>query len=348
MKLASKQIAGFLKEPTRNCIGTLIYGPDEGQVREYAATLAKKIVADPSDPFCVAEISEDQLKSEPAKLADELFAFNMLGGARLVRLDADSETVGKLVAEIYGSETKPEAYLLIIGGDLPPRSALRQLFEQRADLASLPCYRDEGYQLDGMIQQAFREAKIQYEREVLDYLSSHMGNDRQVTRSELEKIVLYVGDSGKLTMEEAMALIGNSAELTLDDLSMAVADGSLRKVEEILHKLLREATAPVQIIRSLQRYFQRLHLMSCTMQRDRSSADQVIEAQKPKVFYKLVPVLRRQLGFWRRDVLEKALLLLTAAEKACKTSGAVPEAELQQAVMELMILRKRAGSNAAA
>lgn len=338
MKLNSKQVPAFLKNPAHNCSGALVYGVDEGQVREYAQAIARAIVADVNDPFSVTELAEDQLKTEPVALHDALFAMNLMGGRRLVRLEASSETTGKFLSEIFSETVKPEAYLLVTARELQARSILRALFEKENTLAAIACYKDEGYQLDALIQQRFREADIRADRAVTDYLSANLGNDRRVTLNELDKMILYAGDTRSLSLEEAMELVGNSAELTLDDLCAAVADSDWRAVERILQKLMREAVQPIQVIRALQRYFQRLHLLVNMMRQQRMSADQVIGECKPKVFFKQVPVLRRQLASWQAGTLESVLELLTQAERGAKETGASTEAQLRHYVTRILAI----------
>src|SRR5690606_1597303 len=128
----------------KTCKAVLIYGADEGQAREHAATLAKAVGADPKDPFSFVEISEDQLKANPTLLHDELFAMSMMGGQRFVRLLADADGVAKTLEGIYnGKGSLPEAYLLVLAKELSARSALRNLFEAHPEMAAIACYKDE-------------------------------------------------------------------------------------------------------------------------------------------------------------------------------------------------------------
>ncbi|MCH2547777.1 MAG: DNA polymerase III subunit delta [Alphaproteobacteria bacterium] len=338
MKLTGKTIAAHIKSPAKSCVGTLIYGADEGQVREHAAAIASQVVDDPKDPFSCVEISDESLKTEPTLLYDELFAFNMLGGRRLVRLSVSGESAKAVLAEIYNADALPEAYLLVTAGELAARSDLRAYFEKHAKLAALPCYKDENYQLDTMIKQTLNAANIRCDREVVLYLAANLGSDRRLTRGELEKIVLYCDESGQLTLEEAIDLVGNSAELTLDDLCNALALGNIRGVDRVMQKLLHENTQPIQILRALQRSFLRLHMMSATMRKQRITADQVINEAKPKIFFKQVDNMRRQLGLWSLTTLEEAMLMLTKAEQACKTTGSDPEAQLQHYTTQILAL----------
>ena len=350
MKLAAKQLPAFLKNPAASSQAVLVYGPDEGQVREHARNLLKAVVDDPKDPFAVEELSDDALKDDMACLADALFALSLMGGRRAVWLESDSDKVGKFLSELYAEGKKPEAYLVIVAGELTPRSTLRALFEAHPQLQALACYRDEGYSLTGVISQHFQTAGMRLSRDVVDYLADNLGNDRQVTRSELDKILLYLGDDKELSVEVAMELVGNRSETSMDDYAGALADGKWQDVEKVGQRLLREGAVPIMVIRSFQRYFQRLHLMKATMLQTRQSSEQVIEAAKPKVFFRQKPILQRQLGSWELGMLEQVLQILTQAERASKETGSSPEAILQDAVLQILTLyvRARRASNSAA
>ena len=51
----------FVARPDPTAIAVLVYGPDEGLVRERAAALARTVVESPDDPFRIADMSGDAL-----------------------------------------------------------------------------------------------------------------------------------------------------------------------------------------------------------------------------------------------------------------------------------------------
>ena len=86
MKIDYKSVERFLKAPDPAARAILVFGPDDGLVRERAAALARGVVADLDDPFRVAEFAGDVLAGDPAKLADEAAALAFGGGRRVVRV----------------------------------------------------------------------------------------------------------------------------------------------------------------------------------------------------------------------------------------------------------------------
>ena len=87
MKIAFRDIEGFVRQPSPAVRVILVYGPDQGLMRERAKSMAASVVEDLNDPFNVAVLSSDALKEDPARLSDEANAMSMMGGKRLVRVE---------------------------------------------------------------------------------------------------------------------------------------------------------------------------------------------------------------------------------------------------------------------
>jgi DNA polymerase-3 subunit delta len=170
--------------------------------------------------------------------------------------------------------------------------------------------------------------------DALEYLTDHLGGDRRATRGELEKLALYLGRPGRLTLEDTIACIGDGSAVTLDDLALAAADGDQAQAQRILDKMLGEGTHPVQVVRALGRHFKRLHLLA-GMTGAGKSADQAIASLKPKPFFRTAQRLRSQIMRWPAPRAASALDLLQQAEIDTKTTGLPAEAICGRAVMQL-------------
>ena len=77
-------------------MAALIFGPDQGLVRERAETLIKSVVPNLKDPFLIADLDDGTLASDPARLFDEAAAISMLGGRRVVRVRGAGNSLAKL------------------------------------------------------------------------------------------------------------------------------------------------------------------------------------------------------------------------------------------------------------
>lgn len=333
MKLTGAKAEGFLKAPDAAIRVVLVFGPDSGLVRERVTRLIKGVVADPNDPFRVAELTPAILKDDPARLADEAAAMALTGGRRVVVVRDAGDSVASL---FQGFLTNPmgDALVVVEAGELGPRSSLRKLMEGADNGAALASYADEGGSLSHVIQEELRAASLTAESDALAFLMDHLGGDRRLTRAELQKLTLYMGGPGRVRLEDAVACIGDTASLSMDDLSLATADGDHATAQRVLDRLFREGTHAVAVLRALSRHFQRLHYAAGLMAQGKS-ADQAMAALKPPVIFKAADRFRRQLGRWPADRAGRALEVLIETEADCKTTGMPAEELCSRAIIQL-------------
>lgn len=333
MKLTGAKAEAFLKAPDPAMRAVLVFGPDSGLVRERVTRLVKSVVADPSDPFRVAELSPSILKDDPARLADEAAAMALTGGRRVVVVRDAGDTVSSLF-QGFLANPMGDALVVVEAADLGPRSSLRKLFEGADNGAALASYGDEGGSLAHVIQEELKAAGLIPEPDALAFLMENLGGDRRLTRAELQKLALYMGAPGRVRLEDALACIGDTAALSMDDLALATADGDHATAQRVLDRLFREGTHAVAVLRALSRHFQRLHYAAGQMSQGKS-ADQAMAALKPPVIFKAADRFRRQLGRWPADRVGRALEVLIEAEADCKTTGMPAEELCSRAVMQL-------------
>lgn len=333
MKLTGAKAEAFLKAPDPKLRVVLVFGPDNGLVRERVTRLVKGVVADPSDPFRVAELTPAILKDDPARLADEAAAMALTGGRRVVVVRDGGDTLSSLF-QSFLANPMGDALVVVEAGDLGPRSSLRKLFEGADNAAALASYGDEGGSLQHVIQEELKAADLVAEPDALAFLMDHLGGDRRLTRAELQKLALYMGGPGRVRLDDAIACIGDTAALSMDDLALATADGDHATAQRVLDRLFREGTHAVGVLRALSRHFQRLHYAAGLMAQGKS-ADQAMGALKPPVIFKAADRFRRQLGRWPADRVGRALEVLIEAEADCKTTGMPAEEICSRALMQL-------------
>ena len=168
----------------------------------------------------------------------------------------DDAATGPVEAALRG---KGEALVILEGAHLPTRSRLRASLEKAADTAVIACYPEEGRALEATIQAALQAEGIGSEPEALAWLASRLGADRASTRAELEKLVLYVGQGGRLDTEAAAACVGDLAGLSLDDALFAATAGDVALADRALELALAEGETPVGVIRAALGHMNRLH-----------------------------------------------------------------------------------------
>jgi DNA polymerase-3 subunit delta len=327
-------LARFIAAPDPDIRALLLYGPDQGLVCERADDLARAIVADLRDPFRVAALGATSLVADPALLADETQALSLTGGRRVLRVKEAGDAVGGMFERWLKSPGPGDTLVVVEAGDLPLRSSLRRAFEAAKNAAAIPCYGDGPRELRELARAVMAAHGITIAGEALDYLAANLGGDRGLSRQELEKLALYVGDGGRLGYGDAAAVVGDSAALTLEDVVHAASGGDAAGLERALSRAFEEGEAPVTVLRALTRHFQRLHLTGARIAAG-AAAEEAMGKLRPPVFFKDKERFGRELRLWPKARAQEALLLLTAAERNAKRTGPPPDAICRDALLRI-------------
>ncbi len=320
MKLQGPAIDRFLRAPDPQVRAVLVYGPDGGLVRQRARQLARHVIADADDPFRVADLAQDAIVSDPARLFDEAAAQSLTGGRRLIRIRPAGDRLTPALATVLKAPPATDTLIVLEADELPVGSKLRQLFETTASAAAMPCYVEDEAGLARIIGQELRAAGLNADADALAYLAGCLVGDRMVAHQELNKLLLYMGRETRLTLADAEACVGDSAALALDLPSWAAAGGDPAGVDRALVRLFGEGQSPVAVLRSAQRHFQRLHQAKAAVA-DGAGVEAATDALRPAVFFRHKKQFQTQLRRWPLRGLNRALVQLTDAEADCKTTG---------------------------
>jgi DNA polymerase-3 subunit delta len=210
--------------------------------------------------------------------------------------------------------------IVVEAGDLPGSSSLRRVFEAAPRAAAIGCYPDTGRELGAVIGDALRAHRITASADATRYLVEHLGNDRLVTRSELEKLALYAGDGGRVELDDAQLAIGDSAAVALDDAVMAAAEGDIARLDRVLYRVFQEGDSPVSVVRALLRHLHRLHVLAARLAAGAALAE-VVRSARPPIFYRQEDNFKRQLALWTEAGLRGQLDRVAQAELHMKLTG---------------------------
>lgn len=343
MKLQFKGIEAFLKNPPAHVVAALVYGPDEGLVRERAALLAEKAGVDKSDPFAVADISQAQLASNPACVLDEAQSISMLGGKRVVRvrLAENADPAADALKNALKGMKEGDNFVVVEAGGLGPRSSVRLLFEHADNAAAVPCYVDDERDLSRIIGDALKNAGFRISSEALGAMAANVVGDRAVARAEAEKLMIYMGGQRDIGLDDVTACVGAGAQLPLDDLTRFMCSGQYAEADRVLRLALAEGMNAVAVLRHMQNYFLKLQATRARVEKGEDFKI-AVKKLKPPLFWKLEDSFAAQMRGWSFESIAQALSILLSAEARCKQTGAEPELLAGRAVMTLSQMGGRA------
>ena len=330
----------FAAKPPADLLAALVYGPDQGMVRERATRIAKSVVADLTDPFRVAELDGGVLDSDPARLWDEAAALSMTGGRRVVLVRGAGNAIAKDF-ERYLDETGNGALIVVEAGELAKSAALRRVFEGAENAAAIACYPDSEDTLANLVRAELKAHGLSIGPEALDYAVSHLGSDRGVTRSELEKLALYAMGEQAVTEAHIDAVMGDESELRMEEALDAAGTGDYATLDRELTRLWASGVTPVGALRQAMSHFQRLLLVRSEKD-DGNDANAAVRRLRPPVHFSRAASFQAQVAGWIREKLEEALTHLYEAEALAKTTAVPSETAAARALLAVAALAKGA------
>lgn len=319
-KISGAAVERFLKQPPSEIRAVLLYGPDGGMARERMQILSRAVVPDPDDPFRLVDLEGETLTADPARLGDEAAAIAMGGGRRVVTIKGLSDrTAGPVVA--FLAEPVGDALVLVTAGDLPPRSKLRKAFEASKQAAAIACYLDDAGGLDRLIDDGLRPLEVRIDEEARRFLADHLGSDRGISRSEIDKLALYAGQGGSLDLETVSTLVGDSAAVSTNDTVFAMLSGKADMVERALALAQGEGVSPIALLRAAGSQLYRIRRVQDSLEAG-ISISAAMDSLRPKVFFKVKSRFEAICRTHSPAKVHDAIDLVLEAEAACKRTGA--------------------------
>ena len=329
MKLEPRRVEAFLKDPGP-ARAVLLYGDDVGLIADRALQLARLVAGSAADPFRVVELARDA----KGRATEEMATAPLTGGRRVVRVREATDT---WAADIEAALAGPGPALLIVEAPgLPSRSRLRAAIERAPDAAAIGCYAAEGPTLARAIREGLRERGVEADAAALAWLEARLGGDLAATRSEIEKLALFVGPGGAADLDAVQACVGDVAAVSLEDALFAATAGDVARADRALGLALAEGAAPVAVLRSALGHVQRLHRARIGVDAGAGAAE-AARSVRPPLFFRREPDFVAALRLWPAPRLAAAAAALWRDESACKRTGAPAETICRTAVLALAL-----------
>ena len=218
-----------------NINAVLIYGPDAGLVDEYCDKAIEKLEVEKDNLFVV---DADELHDKQDAVFAESCSPSMFGGNKAIIISGAGDGDVKLISELVTSASLC-ATVIVTAGDLRV-GALRKLFEDGQNIATLPCYNDDAKALEALIHKELsaQSGIRQVTPDAMSYMVAHMGGDRGITRSFLQKIAIYVSDKHIVELEDVEKCLPDTAATSADDYMYSLTSGHMDQAMIALDRLM--------------------------------------------------------------------------------------------------------------
>lgn len=333
--LKAHEVARYLARPDLSEGIFLAYGPDAGLVRETAQRLVRYFSGTDAQSASLIVLDGAQLDADPSLLAMEARSASLFGGKRIIRVRNATKA---LVPALNDLRDDPAGAIIVLeAGNLIPRDALRALAEAAKLARALPCYPDSDETIIALMRDAFAKEGIRIDDDVVPRLREILGNDREITRRELEKLCLYAASSKTLTGADVTLLCADNGALVIDTIIDSTGSGHAEKLELALNRALASAIDPQRLLGTATNHFVSLRRWRAIVDTGKS-AREAINSARPKPHFSRTATLEQQVRLWSDPALAMASERLLQATAESRLRPLLAQAITRRVLLALCMI----------
>ena len=332
--LKAHEVARFLARPDLSEGIFLAYGPDAGLVRETAQRLIRQLSGNDPESVSLVTLDGTEVDADPSILAVEARTMSLFGGKRIVRVRGAGKSLVMTLTELR--DDPAGAAIVLEAGNLAPKDALRALVEAAKLGRALPCYPDSDETLQALIRETFNQNGIRIDADVVTTLREILGNDREITRRELEKLCLYAASSKTLSREDVLLLCADNGMLIIDAILDATGGGHAEKLELALNRAL-STVDPQRLLAMCTIHFANLRRWRTEVDAGKTPR-MVLENLRPKPHFSRISALEQQLRLWSDIALAAATERILQTTADTRRRPALAEAALRRALLAICMM----------
>ncbi len=307
--LKSAAIPDFLAKPDPRRPIVLFYGPDQGLSSQRAAALAQTLAH--NAPESIMRLDGDALAVDPGRLAEHAHAQNLFAPVRVIRVRDGVQSLMPSIKPLL-ADPPSDVAILIEAGDLKKGAPLRKAVEESNVAVAIASYPDTDRDIGRLIDDMVLSADKSIAPLARDTLIERLGSDHAVSRSEIEKLLTYVGDQKTIDDVDIAAVCGDSAAARLDAFSDAIGSGLPDAALDHLRRLAGEGVDESRLLTALIRHFTNLYKV-LTLKADGETIQDALRSFRPPLHYRQRDALQIHAKTWSRAAVETALMLLYSA-----------------------------------
>jgi len=336
--LKARDVEGFVAKPDLSAGMILIYGPDAGRVRETTDRLQAHFHTKDADPMALVSLQFGDFENPGERISVEANTPSMFGDQRVIRVRGAANAFAK---EIEQAVTEGfDAILLVEAGNLTPKDALRKLAEKQKTARAVPCFADDARSLTQLARDMFQKAQISIDSDALRGLIDVLGNDRQITRLEVEKLILFAQDSKQITYKDVMVLCGDNAAETMDEILDSAGTGHVQKLDTALSRAFSSGTHSSAILTRSLMHFSNLREMRAAYDQGKT-LQEIMSGGRFRVHFSRKGAMESQVRSWSSHNLAAACARLQTTVLETRKNANLDTEHTRQALLAIATIAAR-------
>ena len=241
----------------------ILYGAESYLIEDFIKDFVRRFVDPGMKDFMLSQINEEDEEDFDGKLYEVCHTVSMFSPFRIVvayckdRLQYKKDD--RLLMDLFGKFPLNTVLLLVTSSTPDGRLSFVKKTKEIGEW--LEFARLQNQNLDSWIEQQFASEGKKIVKNGVNFLEEQFHNNLQQLKTEIEKIVIYVGEAGTITLEDIKAIVSKDASLKeniIFDLVDAVGNRQTKKALMIIEDMEREGESMFAI---LKMFIRQLHLI---------------------------------------------------------------------------------------
>jgi DNA polymerase-3 subunit delta len=333
MLIKENQLLQKFKEQNINYVPLLLYGPNEGLVRENYTKL-KKIFNETN--FEEINFIGRAITEQPEILVDEIKTVSMFNDHKIITIDQPLDKNVEIFEEAF--QILPNNTLIIVlANNLKKTSKIRKFFENSKSFLACANYEDDFKSNSQQIQSLEKDIGKALNKDIKNYLNQNLSSDRMISKHEVDKIILlYYGNDTIPELEEIKLIFNDNSDLGLSKISQLAFSGQPNKVSINLNRMFAEGVNPVAVVRTMLNHVQRIQVTQIALKKT-NDFESAIKSLKPPVFWKDKENFKLHCKKWPINETVLNFNLLVDTELSCKADYNLTNILCERALINIAV-----------
>ena len=288
---------------------TLIYGENLG-LKDKLKNEIIKIFKN----YEIVNIYQEDLNKNKDILINEFKNSSLFSNKKLIIVHQASD---KLIKDIEALKNEKEnTKIVMISELLDKKSKLRYLFEKDKELSIIPCYNDNDYTLQKIVNDELKGFK-NLTKEIIELILEASNKDRKKILSNIQKIKTYF-EKKIIQIEKLENLLNSDRNEVFENIRDAALSGDKGKLNRLLNNFTFSQDDVFQHLNMINlRLIKLLELHNL----GGNNLDLAVNNIKPPIFWKEKPIMLQHAKKWQKQTLKEALLYIGHTEEIIKKNS---------------------------
>jgi DNA polymerase-3 subunit delta len=243
----------------------IVEGENPYLIEQFKSKIEKELFSNAEEKE-LNRVTIDLRESPLSEVLNEAYSIPFFGENRLIyALHASFLSSEKKVADIedeiaemtrYLKEPVETSILVFFTDKLDGKKKIVKDLKKAATLIDATKYTTQLVKKEA--GKRFAEANKRISGDVLEYLLNLTNEDITQTMSEVNKIILYLGERSEVTKDDVETLVSKSLENNLFDLTDLLLAGKVNEAMDLFHDLILSGESPIKLVSILSNQFRLL------------------------------------------------------------------------------------------